>query len=183
MEKKYDEGLIVREYAQAKDKNKQIQILAELNGVKKEVILEILKRNGAISGIPGAKSASSKTVWSAEMDAEVSRLAKEGLKLNEIAERLGITPQAIYSRRKYLSSLPEVKAKVKTEFENGIKKVPTQKKCIDTGDVFDEIIRMLNSAGWEVQICSIDVLSKTLRIQADKKESSSCTANTRGRLK
>ena len=48
----FDEGFICREYNTAADKNKQVRILAELNDCSKEVILEILSRNGAISGVP-----------------------------------------------------------------------------------------------------------------------------------
>ncbi len=45
-----DKGLIIREYRQAKDKNEQIKILAELNGVHPEVITSFLMSEGVITG-------------------------------------------------------------------------------------------------------------------------------------
>lgn len=44
----YTEGKIVREYNQARYKNKQIGILAQLNTCHRKDIIEILERNGVV---------------------------------------------------------------------------------------------------------------------------------------
>ena len=178
-----DEGLICREYRQAADKNKQVGILADLNDCKKEVILEILSRHGEITGLPakkktedassfpGAKPAySSKGFkWTPEADAEVSRLSKEGLKLNEIAERMGITAQAIYSRRKYLSNIGKAdKPKKKTDIAKSNDNCNEKKAGFDVMTVSEKIIAELKKAGWKVETWCVDVLTETFCITGER---------------
>lgn len=180
---KIDEGLICREYKSAADKNKQVGILAELNDCSKEVILEILSRNGAISGVPikkkteeassfsGAKPAySSKGFkWTAEADAEVSRLSKEGLLLKEIAERMGISVQSIYSRRKYLSSLGKTD-KPKKRDDKPIATTKSNDNCnerkagLDVMTTSEKVISLLKDAGWKVECWNVNVIDGTFVI-------------------
>lgn len=178
-----DEGLICREYRQAADKNKQVGILADLNDCKKEVVLEILSRHGEITGLPakkktedvssfpGAKPAySSKGFkWTPEADAEVSRLSKEGLKLNEIAERMGITAQTIYSRRKYLSNIGKAdKPKKKTDIAKSNDNCNEKKAGFDVMTVSEKIIAELKKAGWKVETWCVDVLTETFCITGER---------------
>ena len=103
-----DKGLIIREYEQSRDKNAQIAILADLNGCSVDEIMNVLIDAGKISGIPKAKAKRAENVkWTPELDAEVSRLASEGLSIVEIAERLGMNKQCIYDRRSLLKKEAE----------------------------------------------------------------------------
>ena len=98
-----DKGLIVREYEQSRDKNAQIAILADLNGCSVDEIMNVLMEAGVISGMPKAKAKKAEGVkWTPELDAEVSKLAREGLTQFEIGERLGISKQAIADRKRRL---------------------------------------------------------------------------------
>ena len=164
-----DKGLIIREYRQAKDKNEQIKILAELNGVHPEVITSFLMSEGVITGAVKKKQRKSPFKWDADADAEVSRLSKEGFSLKEIAERLGVTPQSIYDRRRRLSmavTASEVKAAKAVKADTG-KTDYKERSNMKAGSVsvFEEIIKMLCSVGLEVSECKIDLLNKSFIIQ------------------
>lgn len=158
-----DEGLILREYNQAKDKNEQVKILAELNDCTPDDIIEFLKENGAISGIKAKRQNAVK--WTPELDAEVSRLAAEGLKQKEIAERLGISAQAIADRKRRLSR--PIYGKGNTLEKEGKEATKTNvKKPKEAGvtSVMREIIEKLSSVGLNVTQCSINVLDRTFII-------------------
>ena len=163
-----DKGLIIREYRQAKDKNEQVKILAELNGVHPEVITSFLMSEGVIAGAV-KKQRKNPFKWDAEADAEVSRLSKEGFSLKEIAERLGVTPQSIYDRRKRLSkavTASEVKAAKAVKAHTG-KTDYKERGNMKAGTVsmFEEIVAKLRSVGLEVDECKVDLLNKSFIIQ------------------
>ncbi len=169
-----DEGLIIRDYAQAKDKNEQIKILADLNGVSPEVIASFLMDKGIIAGGIKKKQRKASFKWDAAADAEVSRLSKEGLQLKEIAERLGVTPQSIYDRRLRLSkavTTSEVKAasvkENKSKASGNDKSRYKESGGMKAGSVsvFEQILEKLRSIGFEVSECKIDLLNKSFIIQ------------------
>ena len=108
-----DEGLICREFKQAKNKNEQIKILAELNDIDPQIILDILQKNGLISGIqrtlpkkgaPEKKKQKTNALWTPELIDSMVGLLDEGYTNGDIAERLGVDKHSVenkvYSLRK-----------------------------------------------------------------------------------
>lgn len=98
---------ICTSYRQAKNKNEQVKILAQLNAVPNEKILEILSENGYITGTPAAKNlcakeipAEKKSVKKRENPNVVSEryigLADKGFTVAEAAEALGIAADSVY---------------------------------------------------------------------------------------
>lgn len=78
-------------YRDAKDKNKQIGILADMASTSKEQILQMLNENGLITGTPKAKEVKrTMQKYTAEQNAEIHRLYQQGLDAGEIAERMGM---------------------------------------------------------------------------------------------
>lgn len=96
-----NEGEICREYQQAKNKNRQIEILAELNATKPQVILDILQANGCISGLTAHLKQKPKqgerqcAKWDEAMEKELRSLLEQGISNLEIAERLGVSEGAV----------------------------------------------------------------------------------------
>lgn len=101
------ESEICVSYRQAKNKNEQVRILAQLNAVSAEEILGILSENGYISGVPNAKKAGEKAV-SAEEEKTVKKrekpeivleryigLADKGFTLSEAAEAMGLSVSSV----------------------------------------------------------------------------------------
>lgn len=102
---------ILQDYKSAKDKNKQISILADMNLCSCEEIIEILMKNGAVSGvkkkkIPGAKRAK-RIKWTKEMENDVLRFFNEGDSIERIADKMGLSEGAVRSK------LANLKAKKK----------------------------------------------------------------------
>lgn len=136
----YEEDWIVNEYKQAKDKSNEVKILSELNVCSVDDIIELLTERGAITGIKQhtdsttgvKKKRGENTVWTPELDAEVSRLFKEGMKITEISERLGIKKQAIYDRRSHFNKM------AKKFEEDFAPKVITEEKENDMKDIIKE---------------------------------------------
>lgn len=95
---------IVREYAQAKDKNKQVEILADMNLCSRQEILDILQRHGAVSGSKKRtksaqkKAPKKKVVWSGELTRELLRLSEQNTPKEEIAQRLGVDLLAVKNK-------------------------------------------------------------------------------------
>lgn len=78
-----DEGEIVRDYLQAKDRKAQVAILADLNLTTRSHILDILAQNGV-------------NVHKRKLeDHELMRLYKDGLNDSQIARELGVSATAI----------------------------------------------------------------------------------------
>lgn len=88
---------ICQMYRDAKDKNEQISILADLNVCDSGTIIDVLSRNGFVPGLPvkskTAKNDSKKrkpaTQFTAEICAEIEKLYAEGVLIREISERIG----------------------------------------------------------------------------------------------
>lgn len=180
-----DKGLIIREYEQSRDKNSQIAILADLNGVSVDEIMNVLIEAGKISGIPFAKQKKKRAEsvnWTPELDAEVSRLAKEGLSLIEIAERLGMNKQCIYDRRSHLKKQAEklsgaVSEKKRVIPQSAKPTAPSRKEPMkvtpptkEVCGVLRDIIEMLREVGLEVTECNINVLERSFYIAGAEKE-------------
>lgn len=85
---------IVQMYKEAKDKNAQIEILADLNVCSKQEILTILQEEGLISGVKGKEhkktAVKTKMVWTEEAKERVRLLLSEGMTVLEAAERMGL---------------------------------------------------------------------------------------------
>lgn len=107
---------IIRDYGEALDKNEQIKILADLNVCKKEDIIAVLKKNGIpVPDKVGRKLYSRTTetnekrdyekkatnrkgrgvTWNKENLARLGEFVREGLSLQEMAERFGTGSSAI----------------------------------------------------------------------------------------
>lgn len=93
---------IIQSYRQAKNKNKQIGILADLAGTDKQEIIKILMEAGEVTGVKTQKkvpvSKKSKVNWTPELTEDLLRLHDEGLKNMEIAERLGVDRKAVANK-------------------------------------------------------------------------------------
>ena len=91
-------GEIASDYRLAKDPVKQIKILAELNGVRREEIEDVLVEYGLKPKRkprpPGRRS----NAWTAEDIAELRRLHAEGISREEIADRMQRSYLAIKSK-------------------------------------------------------------------------------------
>ncbi len=103
---------IIQMYKEAKDKNAQIEILADLACCSKEDILFVLQNAGLISGVPGEKkkkkaatyqkSGAPRLVWDEELKQTVRSLLMEGMTCAAIAERIGWdTAQVQYGISRY----------------------------------------------------------------------------------
>ncbi len=96
------EGEIVADYRQALHKGKQIKILAELNGVTRDVIREILARWDVLEKKPKPKEERKETVSKQEwtLDEVEYLLAKRklGLTAEQIARDMGRTKGAICAK-------------------------------------------------------------------------------------
>ena len=92
-----DKGEIVASYRDAKNKEQQIGILAELNACKKCEIEDVLVRAGF--EIPFRKKErkhrAAATQWTPERVAELEGYLREKLTYLEIAERMGVSKTAI----------------------------------------------------------------------------------------
>ncbi|KAF5039117.1 hypothetical protein DSECCO2_547290 [anaerobic digester metagenome] len=104
------EAEICAAYGQAKNKNEQVQILADRNLVPANVIIGVLSANGYITGLVGNKTAQAelakaeaKATAPEAPTAEPSRqeqliaLADKGLTIKEAAEALGLTYKGVYA--------------------------------------------------------------------------------------
>lgn len=96
------EADICREYRQAKNKNAQVQVLADLNGTNKKIILDILQRGGEFEAKPSEpktkapkKTVAIKGFWTPELTNDMLRMRDEGLSYEEIGEKLGVNKRAI----------------------------------------------------------------------------------------
>lgn len=88
---------ILQDYKSAKDKNKQISILADINLCSCEKIIEILMKNGAVSGLKKKKMVQ-RINWTTEMENDVLRLSQEGDSIERIADKLGLKEGAVRSK-------------------------------------------------------------------------------------
>lgn len=87
---------IVTSYREAKNKNAQIKILAELNACNPKEIKAVLAKAGVLDGIATAGRKPSKRVTE-EMHKKIRDLRRCGLTQREIAKRLEISQFAVSS--------------------------------------------------------------------------------------
>lgn len=88
----YTDEELINLYKEAKDKNKQIGILADLKCCDVKEILEMLQENGLISGV---KKKSEKGKWTPERLGELQHFLDEGLCYRDIGERMGENERCI----------------------------------------------------------------------------------------
>lgn len=88
----YTDEELINLYKEAKDKNKQIRILADLKCCDVKEILEMLQENGLISGV---KKKSEKGKWTPERLGELKHFLNEGLCYRDIGERMGENEKCI----------------------------------------------------------------------------------------
>ena len=88
----YTDEELINLYKEAKDKNKQIGILADLKCCDVKEILEMLQENGLISGV---KKKSEKGKWTPERLGELQHFLNEGLCYRDIGERMGENEKCI----------------------------------------------------------------------------------------
>ncbi len=187
------DGEICRSYSEAKNKGAQIGILADLNLCSKKSIRDILCENGLIAEPKppsfvksGRETAVGKDEevpirrineraapvdWSV-MDREVSKLAAEGLKATQIAERLGISAQAIYDRKR----------KYKKEAENIMnesKPKPAKKEILEVTagvpkeadySVLGKVVKLLTDAGFPIVYATYDFKEGNFSLMAEVKQ-------------
>jgi hypothetical protein len=138
---------IIANYKQAKDKVKQVSILAQLNACPVSEIKAILYEAGLIDAEPVVPAADKKArrAWTAEDDAELRRLFEAGYADRAIAAALERGRPAVSERRRVLGLLrrsgetpaetqaaapvveatPEVMTKVMTFAETAAEPAPT----------------------------------------------------------
>ncbi len=94
------ESEIVSRYRQAKSKNQQITILAEINLCDRKDIIELLTLNGAYQNKPSSR----KTRWNDEECQKLERLLERSMTTREIAAIYGYKPNVMASTVAYLRS-------------------------------------------------------------------------------
>lgn len=112
----YTDEELIELYKEAKDKNKQIGILADLKCCDVKEILEMLQENGLISGV---KKKSEKGKWTPERLGELQHFLDEGLRYKDIGERMGENEKCI------INAVSNYKLK-KNMFKKDIKRAPEE---------------------------------------------------------
>lgn len=112
----YTDEELIELYKEAKDKNKQIGILADLKCCDVKEILEMLQENGLISGV---KKKSEKGKWTPERLGELQHFLNEGLCYRDIGERMGENEKCI------MNAVSNYKSK-KNMLKRDIKRAPEE---------------------------------------------------------
>lgn len=94
---------IVLSFRDARDRRRQIGVLAELNGTTQAKIMDILTRNrDMLDGIPlekyGIKDAAKPRKWTAEKDAKLVKLYADGVPYDRLCVEFGTSVKALYAR-------------------------------------------------------------------------------------
>ena len=92
---KYTEDELCTMYRDAKDKSKQIKILADMANTSQEKVIEMLNAHGMISGVQRKRKPSANFVFTPELTSDLHRLYQQGMKPAEIAEHLGIPVEKV----------------------------------------------------------------------------------------
>ena len=90
---------ICRLYNEAKDKGKQIKILAQLNGCSEYDLMRLLAYMGCEMDVP-RKS----TRWTPEREEKLLQLHAIGKKWREIGEELGMSSSAVQTKFERLTN-------------------------------------------------------------------------------
>lgn len=168
----YSDEEICREYREAKDKNKKISILADMCLCDEKTILDVLTRNGAISGVkppqerkvPEKKQPKKKKAepfrFTAEMEQQLERYYAEGMPAQEIAEWFGCNRQVIYDKI-HARRLPDKYPK-RERINTAVKTSDTDKEYIN------ELERLLKEK--DAELVETKAALEEVRTQSDKKE-------------
>lgn len=92
-------GEIVASYNGAKDKGKQIKILAQLNGCSEYDIMRLLSYMGCEMDVPRRS-----TRWTPEREEQLLQLHAIGKKWREIGEELGMSASAVQTKYERLTN-------------------------------------------------------------------------------
>lgn len=139
MSLKMSEHEICKMYRDAKDKNEQISILADLNVCDSGTIIDVLSRNGFVPGLP-VKSKTAKndskerkpaTHFTAEICAEIEKLYASGVWTGQIAERLGLDYKAVANKISNMG-LPKKYNQNKSDMQKAIQSDNADKLYIQT---------------------------------------------------
>ncbi len=142
------DGDIVMMYRQAASPPKEIRVLAELNGVTRDVIVEILERNGITlkhykdtltfekSKEKGAKKKMRGPEWTPDEVKYMLDKKKLGLTAEQIAAELGRTKAAIVSK---LKKLREEGKKIAEEVD---KEEVAKQSTASASDVAGKLVRI-----------------------------------------
>ena len=144
---------ICRSYRQAKNKNEHVARLADLNLCDKKTILDILAENGEISGIKSNNTKKKQKFkhFPPEVKEEIMKLNAEGVSAGIIAERLGYTPEQIYSQLKYMrqkakashpdepKTAPAITEPEKVNLEEQLRKLKNEDVIIDLTEMFTHL--------------------------------------------
>ncbi len=106
---------IVQMYKEAKDKNAQIEILADMNTCSKDDILMILQNEGLISGVKKTKAAEKRTKRGAPQTLAFEGEEEDGRSVTELSER-GKRPGA----QPRMTRSEEAKEQVRKLLEEGL---------------------------------------------------------------
>lgn len=93
-------GEIVASYNGAKDKGKQIKILAQLNGCTEYDIMRLLAYEGCDMSMLPRRS----TRWTPEREEQLLHLHAIGKKWREIGEELGMSASAVQTKYERLTN-------------------------------------------------------------------------------
>ncbi|MBQ3199100.1 MAG: hypothetical protein IJB67_01850 [Firmicutes bacterium] len=181
-----DTGEICRSYAAAKDKNGQIKVLADLNACSTKEVLNVLTDGGMISGMPpkqqepiqkamsdkqagkpGGKRATP-VKWTVDMDKELIKLCEEGMKPQDIAERMGLDVAQVKRRKGRLTAagyiFPRLKGKcadtsnAKTEnYSNGGAEELPPLESDNAASAINPLAMLFDSLPLEVKVLSAAV--------------------------
>lgn len=139
MELQMSEHEICQMYRDAKDKNEQVKILADLNVCDSGTIIDVLSRNGFVPGLPvkskTAKNDSKKrkpaTQFTAEICAEIEKLYASGIWTGQIAKRLGLNYKAVADKISNMG-LPKKYNQNKSDMQKAIQSDNADKLYIQT---------------------------------------------------
>lgn len=149
MELQMSEHEICQMYRDAKDKNEQISILADLNVCDSGTIIDVLSRNGFVPGLPvksktarngfkgeittktGSKKRKPATQFTAETCAEIEKLYASGIWTGQIAERLGLDYKAVANKISNMG-LPKKYNQNKSDMQKAIQSDNADKLYIQT---------------------------------------------------
>lgn len=112
-------------YREAKDKNKAVEILADYNATDADTIIDVLRRAGLISGLPGNHTAQSGAAKVRRAD-QLIALVDRGLTAAEAAAEMGLSIKSIYA----LASKHGIKfAKAQRKSASSAQRSPHNAKC------------------------------------------------------
>lgn len=120
-------GDIVSSYKSAKNKKRQINILAELNGVDSYTIRKILKDAGCDLDEINSKGSKNKK-WTDEILDEMRRLIEEGYSFQQIAEKMSLDTSKTTAKQMYSKIHADVMRMRKLNTDKEVEKLKEEAK-------------------------------------------------------